>query len=194
MKVYYIAPYKGLLEHKENYERTIKVLLEEGVNLLNNCIKDYESYGASKRESAAYYQQAMQEIADADLVLFDVTISSMSIGHQMAYALHLQKPTLLLANNRYKEPNNLFVAGIQSPLLTLAAYDTGEDIERIVKKYLRDNKSSKKGRLNLALDKPQQEYLMWASYQYNKSKTALVKHAINKAIQEDNDYRAFRNM
>lgn len=196
MKVYYLAPQKDFSLHRDNYAHAISILLKDEAKIVNEWFVNYERKDADDsyiEDSSKYYQEAMQQIASSDLVIFDATVSSMSIGHQMTYSLYLQKPTLLLLNGKYKKPKDLFIAGSESQLLTVLVYENKKELEERLKKYLADNKLNKKNRLNLALDKAQHEYLVWASFNYNKTKTKIVKQAIDKMKENDEEYKESKN-
>lgn len=196
MKVYYLAPQKDFSVHKDMYIDTIKAIKNHGGIIVDDWFASYrrlDNDDAFVSDSSKYYQEAMKQITDSDIVIFDATVSSMSIGHQMTYALYLQKPTLLLINEEFRKREDLFIAGSESPLLTIKSYRTASDIDKYIEGYMNSNQLNKKNRLNLALDRQQSEYLAWASYYYKRTKTALVKQSIDKMLYSDDEYRISRN-
>lgn len=190
MKAYFVAPQKDFSQLSPYYKATVALLNNAGVELTNPWIKEYERKDNSVQlESAKYYQESMRDIASADFVIFDVTISSMSVGHQMTYALYMQKPTLLLVNVGVKKGKDLFVGGSTSPFLKIIEYKSVDDIEKSLMKFIRDNTRISSSRLNLSLNKKQANYLSWAAYTYKLTKTKIVQNALDDAIYGDKEYR-----
>jgi hypothetical protein len=192
MKAYYLAPQQDFFRNHGFYQSAIQAIQKEDVAITDTWIVDYNrsaSDNGTARDSSMYYQEAMTHIMDSDIAIFDATVSSMSIGHQLTYALYLQKPTLLLVNGAYRNPKDLFIAGSESSLLQIATYERQEEVEQKVRDFIRENRQAKKMRLNLALDKAQSEYLTWASFTYGITKTSLVQQAIDKMRNSDEDFK-----
>jgi len=192
MKAYFLAPQKDFTRFHNFYRAAIGALSEAKVDFTDEWICGYEREDGDDSvvvESAKYYQESMKDIARSDIVVFDATVSSMSVGHQMTYSLYLQKPTLLLVNGKVKPANDLFVAGSQSPFLTIKTYETEADIKAIVKDFVKKNDETLATRLNLALNESQSRYIAWASFANKKTKTKVVQDAIDNAMYSDDQYR-----
>lgn len=195
MKVYYTAATSEFAKHKDYYLKTRESIISHNGKLTNDWIPDYikkvES-GESISDSSEFYQEVMDSIEVADVTIFDATVSSMSIGHQLTYSLHRQKPTLLMLHKDGRKANNLFIAGSNSPDLQMVEYSNIDELEEMVSKFLQDNAGAKEYRLNLALDKKQNDYLAWAAYTYNRTKTDVAKSAIDREMNGDSRYSELR--
>lgn len=196
MKVYFTAATSEFAKYKNYYLQTREAILKEKGSLtsdwLPSYIKDLEK-GQEHADSSEYYKEVMDSIELSDVAIFDASVSSMSIGHQLTYSLHRQKPTLLLLHKDSRKSNHLFIAGSKSPDLEIADYSTPEEIGAAVSKFLQDHSGAKDYRLNLALDKKQNDYLTWAAYSYNKTKTDIAKGAIDREMNGDPRYSELRN-
>jgi hypothetical protein len=117
---------------------------------------------------------------NSDALIIEGSRFNYSQGFQTAIALQNNKPVLNLYRKdlpEYKEwPDKLFVSGISHPLFKSVAYETEEDLEKIVGKFIKDH-SAKVHQLDikLALNTPDYEKLEQLAQSKGKSQAGVIK-------------------
>lgn len=148
---------------------------------LDDALKAIQS--GNRRSPSKIYREVMSSIQKADLCIFDVSEQAMSVGHQMTYSLEKGKPTLLVMLDQGFSPNDLFITGSASGYLKTKTYQTKEELERIVKNFIRKEGENAKVRINLSLDKYLMQHVEDVAYQTGESKTNVLKDLIQKDIE-----------
>jgi hypothetical protein len=170
-------------KHRDNYRRIVELIEDSGQNVTSNIsLEEFSSdtpiKDASRYSSSNTYFATMKKLAKADMVIADCTVHSMTMGHILSYALSLKKPCLLLAKTKESDPQDLFISGNDSPLLHVKIYDDNK-IEKIVRDFLRKAGQDDHVRLNFVLEKEVSNRLDWLSFYTKKSKTEIIRNAIN---------------
>lgn len=180
-----------MLQYQDEYRAirdTIKFLghgltrdwIDKSIELAENNQKDIPV--------SRLYSEVVSAILMADVMIIEGTVNSISLGHQLSYALEKNKPVLFLTQEPHDQLNNLFICGVKTSLLTVKNY-TKDNLAHIITDYLAQDNGDKKVRFNLVIDKPQDNYLEWAAFTGQRSKTEIIKQAINKLIQSDKQYQ-----
>lgn len=193
MKVFFSCSTNNILSHKDAYEAIVLAIKEEGHDLTRNWLKKSIELASQKVpdiKRGDHYSLVMSAIISADLVILDSSVQSMSIGHQLTFALDKGKPTLLLANMSEESMKDLFISGSKSSFLTMKNYENVSEIPKIVKDFLRKNSSKSKIRFQIVLDKPQHDYIEWAAFKYSKNKSEIIKKSIDTTSSSDEDYQS----
>lgn len=194
MKVYFSCTTKDILEHKEEYQAIRQAILDSGHTLTRDWLEysiECAEKGKEDVPSSEVYHEVISAILAADVVVFEGTVRSMSIGYQLTFALEKNKPVLLLAKLPKNSLGDLFITGAQSPLLTVERYTDIDNLTQLVKDYLNKEDGRANVRFNLVMDKKQDNYLEWASYTYDKSKSDLIREAIDNFIEKDERYKKY---
>ncbi len=131
------------------------------------------------------FSKTIESILRADIVICDVSVSSMRIGHELAFALEKSKPTLAIADIKDRNVETLFLKGSRSGFLTLKNYDSYDMLSKIVGKFIKKNEGGGRSRLNLSLESYFNKYLEWKQFETGISKTEILKNAIKDCIQKD---------
>jgi hypothetical protein len=193
MKVTFNCSTVRITEFKSFYRAAVSAIKEEHT-LVRDWIERSIDAIENGKEPIPYseiYQDVMSTILQTDVAIFDCTVKSMSMGHQLTFALDKNKPTLILVNKSEGPLENLFISGNKSPLLTIKSYTSEAQITSIIKTFLRSHGEHSKTRFNLVLDKSQDMYVRWASKRYNKSKTELIKQSVDTISGSDAEYQSF---
>lgn len=137
----------------------------------------------------------MSAIVTSDLVIIDATIRSMSVGHQLTFALQKMKPVLLLQHAKDSvSTKDLFISGAKSPLLMIATYNSKKQILPLIKNFIRKYESNSKTRFNLVLNKAQDNYIQWSAFNYKRSKTEIIQEAINEKMEKDKEFERYLDL
>lgn len=191
MKVYFGCSTKKILDYKDYYRLIIDTIIENGHELTRDWVDESIKLAENNIEEntgVRWYKTVMDSILASDVCIFDTSVNSMSVGHQLTFSLEKKKSVLLIAHTDARDVHNLFISGNRSVLLTIKNYSSKENLKEDIDKFLKDHTNKPKTRFHFILDKKQNDYLEWASYTYKKNKTDLLKKAINEMIDSDEKY------
>ena len=156
---------------------TIAQIIEEFFNA--DAHKDYGVYSNSTA-----YQGTLKKINDADMVIIDVSVPSMTMGVLLANAQLLKKPCLLLTEEKRGDDQDLFVAGATNSHFTYEIY-TKATLPRILKTFLLRGTRKRTNRVNFVLDDSTLSRLDWLAFRLHASKTEVVSRAIDSYDPND---------
>lgn len=183
-------------EYKEYYFAIHNYLQEIGCIILFDWVHDVEKTfsikGYKERNINKIYRLVIQAIDEADAVVIEYTIPNFSSSHQINYALLKKKPTLVLrlhTDNPYW--GNSYLEAIQSPLLHIKQY-TLNTYRDEVDEFIGYSKIEQgQQRYNIVLGKQEKYYLDWASVQYKKSRSQIIRELIHEQIISDSQYKKY---
>lgn len=192
MNVYFGSSAQRIEEFKDTYQEVRRSILEAGHSLTRDWVEDSvrrNKVSTKNIKRGKFYEEVMDAIIHADVVVFDATVPSMAIGHQITFSLDKSKPTLMLIDRRVQDVANLFISGAHSPLLIAKNYSDANDAARITSEFLIDGLPQSRVRFNLVLDRIQYNYIEWAVYRYKLNKTDVIKGALSQRINSDEHYK-----
>lgn len=199
MNIYFSCSTRNILKHKKNYQKirdSIKSLGHTiGRDWLEYSIRVAEKHAPDVKSNSIYYD-VMSAILTSDMFIVDVTQRSMSIGHQITFAIYHKKPVLVIQAQQENDPSieALFISGIKSPLVVMQTYEKTEQILAIVKEFIQKFETNAKTRFNLVLNKAQDSYIEWAAYKYRLSKTEIIQKAIEEKMEGDKSFTDHLNI
>ncbi len=193
MKIYFTSSTAEFLKYKKYYFAIRKHLIESGHILTRDWLPraDYrvDTNQVEITGIKEIYKECMNAIAEADLVIVEDTVSNFSTGHQITVALQRQKPTLVLwSKPKHRHFKKNFIQGVDSNYLEFYEYNLKnfkDIINKFIKKY---SQANKKNRFHLIINDVERNYLDWAQFNYGESRTKLIRKALRKLINEDNNY------
>ncbi len=135
------------------------------------------------------YQDCIKAIKEADLVIIEDTVSNFSTGHQITVALQSKKPTLVLwQGEKHRQFKQMFIHGIDSDILQVTEY-SDESIHKVIEAFINKYEDvAERNRFHLILNNVERNYLDWAQFTKNKSRTKIIREALRKVIEEDSSY------
>jgi len=129
------------------------------------------------------FENNVEALARADLLVVEGTWYSFSQGYQTAIALQQKKPVLMV--QRDKTLDRHLASGITDELFVAKTYHTEADLEKIVHKFIQDNTlTSKDLRFNFFIDNEIYNHLRWASFKSGKTKAEIIRELIDKEIEK----------
>ncbi|EDK72537.1 hypothetical protein TM7_0333, partial [candidate division TM7 genomosp. GTL1] len=133
------------------------------------------------------FQQNMEAIARADIVIVEATNMRFSQGYQAAITLQQKKPLLVLMRNI--NAKGKLVSGIPDELISVKTYTNTLSLEKILTEFLKDNDmTSKDMRFNFFIDRPIHNYLRWASFKTGKTKAEILRELVQREIENKEDF------
>ena len=136
MKIYLSGSIRGGRELQPIYKVIYKNLIENDHIVLahhvasENVIEIEESFS-----NQDIYTQDVQWLKECDGVIAEVSLPSLGVGYEIAYALNLEKPVLALYNEE-RNPISAMISGITSQYFTIRSYKQIEDLLKHVSLYL----------------------------------------------------------
>lgn len=196
MKIYFTCSTSDFKKYEENYFKIRDFLVAENHILTRDWLPHtkalVDSGHIQDRNIKQIYKECMKAIQEADLVIIEDTISNFSTGHQVTIALQRQKPTLVLwANPKQKHFASSFIQGVESDYLEFHVYNDS-NYQEIIKSFINKYENAgQRNRFHLVLDDVERKYLDWAQFKKEKSRTKLIRDALRKSINEDDDYQKY---
>jgi len=194
MKVFFTCSTKDISKHGKNYI----AIRDEILSLGHKIERDWINYSINVAQrnipdipTYRIYSDVMGAITTADVVIVDASVRSMSLGHQLTYALQKSKPVLLVRTHNENTKNKLFIEGSENNDLVIETYKNKNDIKRVLKSFFNkyDNKTVK--RFNLVLSGAEDSYISWAAFNNKKTKTEIIQVAIDQMAERDTSYKKY---
>ena len=174
-----ITTLRKMVEVIEGAKHTlIRSWIEEAYSQLNNP-------ALPKADWANIYKSNLEAITRADVVIAETSYENFGVGYQVALAVQLKKPVLILRHAGADK--NAFVTGVEDTWIVRSEY-TEKNLADIINKFLRDNDiQTKDMRFNFFIDRPIYNYLRWAAHKTGKTKAEILRELVSKEIDKAND-------
>jgi nucleoside 2-deoxyribosyltransferase len=137
MKIYFAGSIRAGRENGPVYEAMITGLRSFG-EVLTEHVGDtaLTEAGDDGPGDRAIHDRDMEWLKSCDLVVAEVTVSSLGVGYELGRAVTLGKPVLCLYRNISGRPLSAMIAG--SPGIRTAAYSSMDEAERIMGAFFRE--------------------------------------------------------
>lgn len=136
MKIYFAGSIRGGRDNKEFYSKIITLLKNYG-EVLTEHIGDHKltALGEADFSDEHIYERDMAWLKEADVLVADVTIPSIGVGYEIAYAEILNKKILCL----YKEEAEKIISGMinGNKNLIVKTYKTVNNLSEILKEFFK---------------------------------------------------------
>ncbi|MDX2776549.1 ribbon-helix-helix domain-containing protein [Streptomyces caniscabiei] len=128
-----------------------------------------------------HVQHNLDAIKKADVVIIDASHYAFSHGFQTAAALEHNKPVLVVSRDRFKHK---YITGFTSHLLSYSQYTSKEELEKIVRTFLKKNVVHTKDlRFNMFLTREIVQYLDERSQESGVNRSEIIRDLIRKASE-----------
>jgi nucleoside 2-deoxyribosyltransferase len=139
MKIYFSGSIRGGRENKEIYSEIIKELHKYGSVLTEHVgFKNLSVIGEVNIPVAEIYKRDMDWLVESDIVIAEVTTSSLGVGYEIGQAEALKKPIYCFYHVEGDSSLSAMIEG--NPNVKLYKYGTVEDVVGILKEGLGNNK------------------------------------------------------
>lgn len=190
MKVFFSGSTSKLVESYDTYKLICDEVKKSGHELTRDWL-DEGLINFTKKLSVDYdemYNDIVASILYADVGIIEGTIKGLSTGHQITIALQRGKPILFLHHKGDNQGQLTVLKGAHSDLIKEYAYENISEIPNIIHEYLNSQKKGARVRFNLVLTYKEHQYIDWASYMYEKSKTEIIRELIRSRMNSDLNY------
>jgi len=132
MKIYFSGSIRGGREYAKWYDFIVKQLSGYG-EVLSEFVADktLTSYGNPNMTDQEIYNRDISLIGESDIVIADVSIPSLGVGYEIAYAEKLGKRIYCLYNQIEDKKVSAMISG--GPNCKVLYYNNEDDIKKILK-------------------------------------------------------------
>ena len=139
MKIYFSGSIRGGRENRDIYSEIIKELHKYGSVLTEHVgFKNLSVIGEVNMPVAEIYKRDMDWLVESDIVIAEVTTSSLGVGYEIGQAEALKKPIYCFYHVEGDSSLSAMIEG--NPNVKLYKYGTVEDVVGILKEGLGNNK------------------------------------------------------
>jgi|GEM_PF-4445737 len=125
----------GFEKHRRAIELLRELVLKDGNTLTNDLVEDSKTRTDLLPEGI--YHRLQKAIANAQCVVIEGSVVSLSLGFVLTEAINLGKPVLFLVKEKSINQRNRFVTSIKSKLLTYRSYEAEKELEAIVTDFFK---------------------------------------------------------
>ncbi len=192
-KVWFGCTTKELLNHLVYYKGIREHLISRNCILLFDWLEDAErrirTNPGGSRDIKRIFKDVLSAIDQCDVTIIENTIPNYSVTHQIVHSLAMRKPTLVLWQKKDNDSfDDSYLEAVESKYLTIKQYK-GDEYKKIIDEFLGISKIEfGQRRYNVVLDNKQKYYLDWVSKKYKKSRSSIIRDAIDAVSSKDEDY------
>lgn len=185
MKAHFIASTINLKDDIKVYQLIVKALKDEGVSLTVEWLE--AAYARFKKPDFEktwkdIYRETLDAISKSDIIVAEVSEKSFLVGFQVANALNMKKPILLLS--RHKNAEGALGVSLNEDIIKFSYY-TEKNVAEHVKDFVKENSAGTKSiRFNFFIDRKSLNYLNWASLNTGESKSEIIRRVLSKEINK----------
>jgi hypothetical protein len=188
MIVHLVGSRHKVRENIEHLRGLVSAIHQEGHTLAIDWVEPTYAAevrgGKSDTDWQKIYKDTVEAINKADAVVADATIRGFGIGYQVALAVQMKKPTLVLRDEEVDD--SFFASGIDTGVQYKVYND--KNVTELIGGFLKENDiQAKDMRFNFFIDRPIYNYLRWAAYKTGKTKAEILRELVTKEIDKAND-------
>ena len=200
MQIFFTTTLNSAIEHKESIETIVKhlstkhkvVLRSKNINNLPEIVQT-ELPGVENRGNLSLQQiyiENQKKILTSDVVICEMSNTSTGIGYDVAQASLANKPILVLCHDNSKLTTESIV-GNQSKRLVVKRYNEN-NLTDILDEFIQSASKMLDSKFILIIPPEIEQYLSWASHKKGVRKAELVRAAIDKYMDLDQDYKKYQ--
>lgn len=140
----------------------------------------------SSADAELYSKKAQSWIKRADIVLFETTQPDVSIGYEVATAMNLGKPVIILYKKDSSDAPHV-LKGIDSEKLQILGYDNNT-LKELVKVAIEYAQESVDVRFNFFISPSISGYLDWISLNKKIPRSVYLRNLIETDMDENDEY------
>ncbi len=192
MIIHFAAVKHALDRDYEQLREILDIITESGNTLTRERLdKEYEMARSSKYFDEINWwistKKDLRILARADIVIVEATEESLSVGYQIATAVQLKKPVLILIRKDALSTNTSFGNGISpdfDSLATVKRYDT-DSLRVVIGAFINENKIHKKDmRFNFFINPEINAYLKYQAHITGKNKSEILRDLVLREISK----------
>lgn len=188
MQVHFITSRPSLMNDIQVLRQVIDTIHDKDHGLALDWIEAAYRRQVVRKDSDAHwgwiYKRNLEAIVQADVVIAETSYEDLAVGYQIATAIQLRKPILLL--RRDVVDRNAFAIGIEDNWVSHAEY-TDKSLASLVESFLDDNDLEVRDlRFNFFMNRRVHNYLRWVSFKTGKTKAEILRDLLKQDITRNN--------
>jgi hypothetical protein len=189
MKVYFTGALSGKPKYLENYKAIVRHLKYRGFRVFAEHIltegkeKEVKSQTAFDREKV--YKELLGKIKGADFVVAEISTPSVSIGHEISYALELAKPVIVL---HVPGESSSLLEGRKDERLQMSEY-MKDNLKQVLDGVLEDVRKKMDVRFNFFVSPKILAYLDWVAKTKRIPRSVFLRDLIEKEMKKDKEFK-----
>ncbi len=175
---------------KDDFKKIVTVIESLGHELISKHILERNPSDIRKEspaEAELYSRKVHTWIKKSDIVVFETTKQDVSLGFEVATALNLGKPVVILYRKDLAEPPYL-LRGIDVDKLQVLGYDTNT-LEEMVQVALEYAQEAADVRFNFFISPSIGHYLDWVSQNKKIPRSVYLRSLIDQDIAINEEYK-----
>lgn len=195
MKVHFMGSPGG---DKDLYRRIIATLGHLGYDVVTHHILSRTQEQVAReqeREAAAYVKRSQSWVSEADVVIFEATRPTISLGFEIAFAVQSRKPTIVLYHEkRVDAPLTIgnYIKGLQSDDLRVEGYND-HNLDGILEDAIEFVTPGAKKVVNFLASREHLMYLDWIKLTRNTPRSVYLRTLIDQDMRNNHEYLGSRN-
>lgn len=187
MKVHFVGPLEG---NKKDYELIIATLEKLGHEMVTKHSIERDLSDVEKEvpgEAELYAQKMKNWIKKADVVVVETTQPLLGAGYEIAFALNLSKPVIVLYR---AAPGNTphVLKGMENEKLQVLSY-TDKTLEETLKLALESVQGLVDARFNFIAPSFILEYLDWIARHKNLPRSVYLRNLIEQDMKKNKEFK-----
>lgn len=181
MKITFLATIKGKKQYSDDYKNIIQALHALGYKVFYEHVTDYSQEqldSMSEDERIKFHESIMLKIKESNIVVAEVSYSSMGVGYLISTAMNWSKPVVMLYKG--EKPTNLLTTLEESKRSVTLHYDNITNLFKILKSAIEYLSEQLDIRFTMLLDPEIVRQLDAISKQRNISKSEYIRELIKR--------------
>lgn len=191
MKICFIASIQGKIGRENDYKNIVNIIKKKGYNVfadhvLKQTQEDLNSL--TQEEKVKFHKKIIDLIKKSDIIVSEISYSSLSVGYLISLALDFGKPTILLYKGN-KEPNILSTLE-QSDRLIVSRYQSLWELEKIINTTIEEAKEQMDTRFNFFISPQIASYLDWVTKTKKVPRAVYLRNLIEEDMKKNKKFNS----
>lgn len=185
MKIFFTAAYRAKQDYQKTFNHIVDTLQELKAEVISLEVQKYqdildEEIIENLSDDEIHYLYLQKGIDRATAVVIEASTHGFQLGHEATLALNLNKPVLVLSDNKDYSNN------IKHHKFYAHVYKSNEEIKDLLQNFIKEVKSKHTmQRFNTMISPQQRNYLEWKSRMKNTNASEIVRKLINEDMQNN---------
>lgn len=189
MKIYFTGARAGNKKFGGDYQKIVETLEENGHDVQYTHIIGQKPQPHEK-DFNQIFKKVHNWIKEADIIVAEISTPSSGVGHEIFLALSERKPVLALYHEDARSDKDATLKGNPSKYLDVSVYNS-KTLDKIIKEFINDAKQKIDTKFILIISPEIDRYLEWSADYRRMHKAQIVRNAVEKEMEEDEDYKKY---
>lgn len=189
MKAYFTASLRGKQDYGANYLAIVDSLRKMGYRVFaDHILSDNAADRAvsqTDKEKREFYKELFGWVKSSDIVVAEISYPSVSVGHEISFALELGKVVLVL----HTEGNSsILLEGSNDKRLIMVSYNLN-NLNTVLPKAIEEAKQASDVRFNFFVSPKILAYLDWVAKSRMIPRSVFLRDLIEREMRKDKEFK-----